>query len=72
MGILVFKDGKISSSVGSGGSYDGEKQMGDLRNMLLFKSDPNEILSGSYGVLSERSTTLYHTYGPVRGAFGLV
>ena len=68
MSILVFKNGKITSRTGSGGSYDGEKQMGDLNNMLLFSSDSNEILESSYGLLSERSTTLYHTYGPVKGA----
>lgn len=68
MGILVYKNGKVSSRIGFGGSYDGEKQMGDLSNMLLFNSDSNEILNGSYGLLSERSATLYHTYGPVRGA----
>lgn len=68
MPILVFKNGKITSRTGSGGSYDGEKQMGDLNNMLLFDSDSNKILEGSYGLLSERSTTLYHTYGPVKAA----
>lgn len=67
MPILTFKNGKVSKST-YGGTYDGEKQMGDLSNWPILSSDSNDILSGSYELLTTRSTTLYHTYGPVRGA----
>lgn len=68
MSIHVYKDGKITGNNSLGGSYDGEKQMGTLYNMPLFSSDANKILCGSYGLLSTRSTTLYHTYGAVKSA----
>lgn len=68
MAIILFKNGKITRKVGSGASYDGEKDMGDLSNWRVLSSDSNDIVSGSYDTLTERSTTLYHTYPPVRGA----
>ncbi len=69
MGIMIVKNGKIISSSSSyGGEYDGEKDMGNLNNWSLFHADPNKLLTSSYGLLSTRSATLYHTYGPARGA----
>jgi capsid protein len=51
-----------------GSAYDGSKQMGDLAGMPLFSSDPNQIVNQTYNLLSERSTTLFHTYGAVKSA----
>jgi len=59
---------RVFNGISTGQSYDGSKQMGDLDNMLLFESDANKILDSSYGLLSQRSTTLYHTYGAVKSA----
>ncbi len=67
MPIITMRNGKFSFSR-SGASYDGEKQMGDLNAWPTFSDDSNDILRGSYGILSERSATLYHTYGPVKSA----
>jgi hypothetical protein len=66
--ILVLKNGKISYSQGSGLAYDGEKQLGDLENWRVLTDDANKILSGTYKDLTQRSATLYHTYGPVKSA----
>lgn len=66
--ILTFKNGKISFSKSSGGAYDGTKDMGDLNNWKLLSNDSNDILDSTYGLLVDRSATLYHTYGPARGA----
>lgn len=68
MGILIFKNGKVTTSKSSGGSYDGTKDMGDLNNWRLLSNDSNDILDSTYGLLVDRSATLYHTYGPARGA----
>ena len=62
--FIIFKNGRISP----GGAYDGEKIPGDLGSMNVLSSDANEVLGSSYGLLSKRSGTLYHTYGPVRAA----
>jgi capsid protein len=67
MGIIIFNNGKATrSGTGYGSVYTGEKQMGDLSNMLTYKTDANAILKASYDLLSTRSMTLYHTYGPVK------
>ena len=66
--IRILNNGRITSRISNGGSYDGEKDMGDLNDWRLLSSDSNDILSGSYGLLTERSTTLYHTYGVVKAA----
>ena len=68
MGILIFRNGKITGNLGTAGVYDGEKQMGDLSNWPVFSSDSNNFLDGTYKTLTERSTTLYHTYPAVRSA----
>ena len=51
-----------------GGQYDGEKIPGDLNQWNVLSSDSNLILRSTYGDLSRRSMTLYHTYGPARAA----
>jgi len=66
--IRIFNNGKMSSSNSLGGSYNGEKDMGDLNNWRILSSDSNDILKGSYDLLSTRSSTLYHTYPPVKSA----
>ena len=66
--ILTFNKGRISFSKSSGGAYDGTKDMGDLNNWRLLSNDSNEILDSTYGLLVDRSATLYHTYGPARGS----
>ncbi|MCP4392740.1 MAG: phage portal protein, partial [Alphaproteobacteria bacterium] len=66
--IRIFNNGKMTTQTSSGGSYDGTKTMGDLDNWRILSGDSNDILSSTYGLLSDRSSTLYHTYGPVRGA----
>ena len=68
MSILIFNNGKLNKSRVGGGSYNGSKDMGDLQNWRILTSDSNAILSGSYDTLVDRSATLYHTYGPVKGA----
>lgn len=45
--------------------YDGEKIPGDLSSWRYFGTDPNNMLKWTYDVLSQRSTTLYHTHPPV-------
>jgi len=66
--LLIFgKNGQLKKSMSFGGAYSGEKQMGSLDTMMMFSSDSNKILDSTYGLLVERSTTLYHTWGPARG-----
>ena len=66
--LRIFNGNKSKLTNSLGGSYDGSKQMGDLAGMPLFSSDPNEIVNQTYNLLSERSTTLFHTYGAVKSA----
>jgi hypothetical protein len=66
--LKILNNGKMTSNSGLGGSYSGEKDMGDLNNWRILSSDSNDILKGSYNLLSTRSSTLYHTYPPVKGA----
>lgn len=66
MGFFAVRNGKITQ--GLGGTFDGSKDMGDLSNWRILSSDANDIVKGSYQLLTERSATLYHTYPAVRGA----
>lgn len=68
MPLLIFNNGKVSSKNSYGSSYNGEKQMGDLNNWRILTTDSNDILKGEYDLLSSRSMTLFHTYGPVKSA----
>ena len=65
MGIFVYNG--IFKNI-TGGSYDGEKIPGDLDQWNVLSGDSNLILDSTYGILSDRSATLYHTTGPARGA----
>ena len=51
-----------------GSQITGEKIPGDLESWQLYQTDINEALSSSYGLLQERSSTLYHSYAPVTSA----
>jgi hypothetical protein len=67
MAILILKNGTLSAAL-TGGSYDGEKIPGDLDLWMLIATDPNAFLIYTYGILVQRSSTLYHTYPFVRSA----
>ena len=67
MPIIVYKNGRFGARL-HGGQYDGEKIPGDLDQWNVLSADSNELLSATYGYLSERSITLYHTYPLVRAA----
>lgn len=66
MPVFLFDKNKFKP--GYGGVYDGEKIPGDLYEWLLCSSDPNYIVSSTYGFLCDRSNTLYHTHPLARGA----
>ena len=66
--MILDLTGRKKKNNSQGGSFDGSKDMGDLRNWRILSGDSNQILKGSYGDLSERSSTLYHTYGPAKSA----
>lgn len=67
MPIIIFRGGQITRS-GNGRQLTGEKIPGDLDTWAQYSTDPNIIIKSSYGLLSERSTTLYHTHPPVAAA----
>jgi capsid protein len=67
MFFILNKNGKITRSANSQ-QMTGEKIPGDLNGWNQFSTDPNTILRLSYNLLSERSTTLYHTHPPVSAA----
>jgi hypothetical protein len=68
MPIIVFKNGKASTKDTSGAQYSGEKIPGDLENWNVLSSDSNYILESTYGDLSSRSMTLFHTHPFCKGA----
>jgi len=65
--ILNFSKGKVTRK-GGGGQISGEKMPGDLDSWNLYQQDINEALSASYGVLSQRSSSLYNSYQPAKSA----
>ncbi|NCC65128.1 MAG: phage portal protein [Spirochaetia bacterium] len=67
MPIMVFKNGLLGSS-GSAGQYTGEKIPGDLDGWNVLSSDANKKFYNSYGLMTERSASLYHTYALVKSA----
>jgi capsid protein len=67
MAILVIRNGKVGVMQNET-QLNGEKIPGDLNSWQQFSTDPNIILKYSYGLLSERSATLYHTHPPVAAA----
>jgi capsid protein len=66
--VTIINRGKVSAYNTSGVQYNGEKMAGDLDGWSHFTNDPNHFLRCTYDLLSKRSTTLYHTFGPVTGA----
>jgi hypothetical protein len=66
--ILTIQNGKVSYFSSNSRQYDGEKIPGDLKNWSYFGSNPNDILRDTYDIISQRSTTLYHTHPPVASA----
>ena len=67
MFIVLNKNGKITSPANLT-QMTGEKVTGDLDGWKQFSTDPNVILRYSYNLMSERSTTLWHTHPPVASA----
>lgn len=65
--ILIYNNGRFGGRL-SGGQYDGEKIPGDLDQWNVLSSDSNQLLTATYGELSRRSITLYHTHPLVRAA----
>src|SRR6056297_2443041 len=65
--LWVFNNSKVSSRK-KGDPYDGEKRPGDLRDWKVLSADSNYILESTYGELTRRSSTLYHTYAPAAAA----
>lgn len=63
MSTVIFNGSKFSGS-----QLTGEKLPGDLAGWNTLGTDANKILTSSYGELSKRSATLYHTYGPAGAA----
>lgn len=66
--MIYINYGKKKNNNSQGDSYSGEKDMGSLNNWHILSGDSNEILNNTYGILSERSSTLYHTYAPAKAA----
>lgn len=50
----------------------GEKIPGDLKAWNYFGTDPNVLLTYTYDILQQRSTTLYHTHPPVSAAINKI
>jgi capsid protein len=67
MFLVINKNGVISN-VSNQTQMTGEKIPGDLDSWKQFSTDPNVILRYSYNILSERSTSLYHTHPPIAAA----
>ena len=66
--IMIMNDGKFNIKMPNQKQLDGEKIPGDLDGWDYFGTDPNDLLRLSYDRLSQRSTTLYHTHGPIAAA----
>jgi hypothetical protein len=62
-----MNNGRITTR-GGARQLTGDKIPGDLDSWDYFGTDPNDLLTLSYGTLSERSTTLYHTHPPITAA----
>lgn len=58
--LIVYKDGKLSKSEVVQ-QYTGEKTGGEFKDWKLFGTDPSAFIRESYGILSSRNATLYHT-----------
>ena len=67
MPVIIFNNGKVTKQI-LGGQITGEKIPGDLNSWNLYQNDINEALNSSYGILSQRSSTLYHSFPPLSSA----
>lgn len=67
MSIYIINGGKVQQ-VANAAQMTGEKIPGDLKTWDYYGTNPNELLKLSYDILSQRSTTLYHTHPPVAAA----
>ena len=56
--IMVMNNGKFSYKPVNKKQLTGENMPGDLDAWEYFGTDPNELLTYSYEMLSQRSTTL--------------
>lgn len=65
--IIVVNNGQVKTYANAT-QLTGEKIPGDLNSWVYLGTDPNELLAYSYDVLSQRSSTLYHSHGPVAAA----
>lgn len=65
--VGIFSGGRWKWKSNSG-QITGEKIPGDLNNWNTLSTDINEATVSSHGELQKRSSTLYHTYGPVASA----
>lgn len=66
--IVIINGNKVTCPAGPSTQMTGEKIPGDLKTWDYFGTDPNTLLAYSYDILSQRSTTLYHTHPPVAAA----
>lgn len=67
MAIYIINGNKVQA-VANSAQMTGEKIPGDLKTWDYYGTNPNELLKLSYDILSQRSTTLYHTHPPVAAA----
>jgi len=65
--IAIFKNGRVVWK-NSGNQITGDKIPGDLDTWNVYQADVNEAVNSSYGKLSQRSITLYHSFAPVAAA----
>lgn len=66
--MIISVTGNKAKFLSNSKQYDGEKIPGDLNKWDYFGTDPNLLLTYTYDILSQRSTTLYHTHPPVASA----
>lgn len=59
--ITIIKNGQITSSSGDVSQYNGDKTGGEFAHWKLFGTDPSKFVQETYGILSSRCATLYHT-----------
>ena len=67
MAIYIINGNKVNP-IANSAQMTGEKIPGDLKTWDFYGTNPNELLKLSYDILSQRSTTLYHTHPPVAAA----
>ena len=48
MGIMIYKNGKLTNYSSNGSQYNGEKMPGDLAGWDVLSSDSNDILTSRF------------------------